>query len=100
MKFLIVFFTLLFCGSAFSATLNHQPKITLDVDEKMGNSNVLYKEVCGSDGRTEIVGSISIEIHIENLDSLFVNNNNIDIVTVHFDYPKAPYGQVYWSYPV
>ena len=44
MKFLIVFFTLLFCGSAFSATLNHQPKITLDVDEKMGNSNVLYKE--------------------------------------------------------
>ena len=97
MKFLTVFFALVFCGSAFSATLNHQPKISLDVDGKLGNSNVLYKEVCGSEGDAGIGGVISIEIHIENLDSLFVSNNNIDIITVHFDYSKAQGSPIYMA---
>ena len=97
MKFLNIFFALVFCGSAFSATLNHQPKISLDVDGKLGNSNVLYKEVCGSEGDAGIGGVISIEIHIENLDSLFVINNNIDIITVHFDYSKAQGSPIYMA---
>ena len=89
MKFLTAFFILVFCGSsAFSATLNHQPKVSIDVNNSQYsggigiNDNVLYKEVCS------VGGVITIEIYLENLDRTFVVSNKVDIVTVHFDYPK------------